>query len=287
MSVAPSTRSRAWIALRRVWVTLLAATLCACAAPQIAYQKLDWLASWKLSQYVDLKASQERQFDSDFKQLWDWHRATELAEYTTDLRALAQQTQAPMSAAEVSQWADRVADHSRRVVARAAPSACELMATLDDAQRDSMLKRIDKDIADDVEEYLDPPVAQIRKDARKRIRKNLTRWVGSLSPAQEAMLGAWSERRPQRYGEWIAERRRWRDRLASLLDQRAQPQFCEQFRSLLLPERDHDADLVNQQNAQTWFDFLAAFSATLDAKQREHLRAKLLDLAKDFDALKT
>ena len=274
-------------ALRRLLVVVLAASLCACAAPQIAYKKLDWLASWKLGQYVDLKSAQERQFESGFQQLWDWHRATELAEYTSDLRALAQRTQSPMSAAEVRQWADRATDHSRRVVARAAPPACELMASFDDTQRDSVLERIDKDIADDVEEYLDPPVAQVRKDARKRMRKTLTRWVGHLEPAQEAMLDGWSEVRPQRYGEWIAERRRWRDRLAGVLDQRTQPQFCEQLRGLLLPEREHDADLVNQQNAQTWFNFLSAFSATLDARQREHLQGKLLELAKDFDALKT
>ena len=268
---------------------VLAALICvlgACAAPQVAYKRLDWLASWKLGQYVDLKTTQESRFETEFQQLWDWHRATELAGYGSDLRELAKQTQEPMNAEEVRQWASRAGQHTRRVVERAAAPACELLATFDDTQRDSMLQRIDDDIQDDVDEYLEPPIDTVRKDARKRLRKSLVRWVGDLEPGQEAMVDAWAERRPKRYAEWIAERRRWRDRLAAALDQRRSPAFCGELKTLLLPEEEgQDQDLVNQDNAQTWFAFLATFSTTLVERQRAHLRTRLLELATDFEAL--
>ncbi len=273
-------------------ILLLAAGLGACAAPQVAYKRLDWLASWKLGQYVDLTATQEKRFDADFKQLWDWHRSNELVAYGRDLRELAQVTQQPMSAEAVRAWADRAQEHSHKVMERAGPSTCELMASFDDAQRDSVLKRVDEDIAEDVEEYLEPSIETQRKDARKRIRKTLVRWVGHLEPAQEEMVEHWSQHRPQRYVEWIAERRRWRDRFAATLEQRSSPAFCDSLKSLLVEpdakdREGHDADLVNADNAQNWFSFLAAFSATLDEKQREVLRGKLLELATDFEAMKT
>jgi len=267
-------------------LAVLAATLWACTAPQIAYERLDWLASWRLGQYVDLKSAQESRFESEFKQLWDWHRATELAGYGRDLRELARQTQAPMNAEEVREWASRAGQHTRRLVERAAPPACELIATFDDAQRDSMLRRIDSDIQDDVDEYLEPPLEEVRKNARKRLRKSLVRWVGDLDPKQEAMVETWAEHRPKRYAQWIAERRRWRDRLAATLDRRSSPAFCGELKTLLLPEEEgQDQDLVNQDNAQTWFALLASLSTTLGEEQRAHLRAQLLELATDFEAL--
>lgn len=271
-------------------LVFLAALCVSCTAPKVAYQRLDWLASWKLGQYVDLKAPQERRFEASFKQLWDWHRAQELAGYSHDLRELAQAAQAPITAEGVRGWADRVDAHSRRVMDRAGPAACELMASFDSSQRDSVLGRIDQGIAEDVEEYLEPPVETVRKGARKRLRKSLVRWVGDLEPAQEAMVERWSQVRPQRYAEWIAERRRWRDRFAAVLDQRGDPGFCERIKSLLVqPDADQgrDADLVNQRNAQGWFEFLAGFSATLDQRQRAHLRDRLVELADDFDSLHT
>ena len=152
--------------------------------------------------------------------------------------------------------------------------------------RDSVLKRISHNIDDNAEEYLDASEADIRKQARKRMRKGLERWVGKLDERQEAMLDAWSRTRPQRYREWIEERRQWRERLAVVLDQRDQSDFCERLQTLVLhPREERDGDLVNEANARAWIEFLASFSGTLDERQREHLRDELVDLAGDLEAL--
>lgn len=266
----------------------LAAALClsACAAPQLAYKKLDWLASWKLGQYVDLDAAQEREFETNFRDIWDWHRATELSSYGQDLRELARATRQPMSSEAVRSWAVRAETHSQRVLERGMNPACTLLSGFDDAQRDSVLKRIDQNIEEDADEYLDAPEPEIRKQARKRMRNSLERWVGDLDDSQEEMLKTWSQSRPLRYRQWIEERRRWRERLATVLDQRAEPEFCDRLQALVLhPREEQDGDLVNEANARAWIDFLATFSATLDEQQRDHLYDKLVELASDFEAL--
>jgi hypothetical protein len=273
-------------AIQGVVAAILSLCLAACAAPQIAYQRLDWLASWKLGQYVDLDGAQERKFESEFRELWDWHRVTELGGYGQDLRELAKAAQQPMSSGDVRGWALRAEAHSQRLLERAMDPACALLSGFDDEQRDSVLKRIAHNIDEDAEEYLDASEPEIRKQARKRMRKSLERWVGDLDDRQEAMLDAWSQTRPQRYREWIEERRQWRERLAAVLDQRATPAFCESLQTLVLhPREEQDGDLVNEANARVWIDFLASFSETLDEQQREHLRDKLVELASDFEAL--
>ena len=164
--------------------------------------------------------------------------------------------------------------------------ACTLLSSFDDEQRDSVLKRIAHNIDEDAEEYLDASEPEIRRQAHKRMRKSLERWIGDLDDRQEAMLDAWSQTRPQRYREWIEERRQWRERLAIVLDRRAAPGFCDSLQALVLhPREEKDGDLVNEASARAWIDFLAAFSATLDERQREHLRDKLVELAGDFEAL--
>lgn len=282
------TRREARTARVRATIAILVAavSLAACAAPQVAYRKLDWLASWKLGQYVELDPVQAQAFETDFRALWDWHRASELDGYGQDLRALAQAAQQPMSRQDVRHWAKRAEDHSQRVIERALDPACGLLASFDDAQRDSVLERIDHNIDEDAEEYLDGSEQEIRRLARKRMRKGLERWVGELDERQEALLDAWAATRPQRYREWIEERRRWRDRLAAVLDRRGEPGFCGRLQALVLhPRGAQDGDLVNEANAQAWIDFLASFSATLDARQREHLHDRLVGLARDFEAL--
>jgi hypothetical protein len=276
--------NRAW---RGAVAVLPALLLAACAAPQVAYQKLDWLASWKLGQYVALDAAQERTFETGFRELWDWHRATELGGYGQDLRELAEAAQQPMSSHEIRGWATRAENHSQRVLERAIDPACGLLSSFDDAQRDSVLQRIERNIDKDAEKYLEASESQIRKDARKRLRRSLERWVGDLDDRQEAMLDAWSQTRPQRYREWIHERRQWHARLAGILDQRAAPDFCGRLHALVLHPRDEqDGDLVNETNAGAWFDFLASFSETLNEDQRTHLREALVGLASDFEALR-
>lgn len=278
------TANRTW---RNAIVGCLALLGCACAAPHIAYQKLDWLASYKLGQYVDLDAAQERAFETDFRKLWDWHRATELPGYGEDLRELAQATQRPMSSAQVRAWAQRAEAHSQRLLERAMDPACALLSSFDQEQRDSLLERIAHNIDEDAAEYLDAPEPDIRKQALKRIRQSLERWVGDLDDRQEAMLEAWSQTRPQRYRQWIEERRRWRERLAGVLERRTEPDFCDRLQTLVLrPREQQEGDLVNEAHAHVWFAFLASFSATLDESQREHLRGKLVELASDVEALR-
>ncbi|MGH8517659.1 MAG: DUF6279 family lipoprotein, partial [Panacagrimonas sp.] len=183
-------------------------------------------------------------------------------------------------------WALRAEVHSQRVLERGMDPACTLMSSFDDAQRDSLLKRIDRNIDEDAEEYLDASDSEIRKKARKRMRKSLERWVGELDDHQEAMLDTWAQARPQRYRQWIDERRTWRGRFAAILDQRTSPEFCDRLQSLVLhPQDEQDGDLVNEASARVWIEFLASFSATLDEQQREHLHDKLVELASDFEAL--
>lgn len=262
---------------------LLCAAVSACTAPRLAYEQLDVLASWRMSRYVQLDAPQQQLYDAEFSKLWRWHRAEELPAYAADLRHMAQLAERAATTDEISEWAERAQAHSRRLVERALPAGCTLIASFSEAQRISVLQGIDHNIAEAQEKYVDLPEAERQRKSLRRLRRSLERWVGKLEPGQLAMAEAWNQSRPRRHAEWLAERRTWRAQFADLLARRTQPEFCPALGSLLLPA---DAALTQHPGAQSWFEFLSRLSSTLNAAQREHLREAVSSLVEDAEALR-
>ncbi|MGQ0528332.1 MAG: hypothetical protein ACT4PG_00660 [Panacagrimonas sp.] len=128
----------------------------ACSAPRLAYERLDWLANWKLRQFVRLDAEQQRQYEAAFAQIWDWHRAQELPRVHADALSLADAAHAPISVQQVEVWRGRADQYVQALLQRALPTACTLMRSLKQEQRDSILRRLDRNLADDAQNYLSP-----------------------------------------------------------------------------------------------------------------------------------
>lgn len=282
----PPRRTGAWL-LGVSLVLLVALGLGACTGHRMAYNRLDWLASWRLSQYVDLNSVQKQQFDTEFRRLWDWHRAKELPVYAGELRELAAATaRSTVTPEQLATWADRAESNVRRVIDRALPPSCALMAAFSDAQRDSLLARLDRDQEKRIEEYLEPSDARLRERAQKRLRGSVERWTGTLEASQIEQLKQWSQTRPLNYADWIAGRQQFRDRLAAVLDRRGAPQFCSALQALIAPPDAASPEAVEDRaRERAWFEFLAQFSTTLSERQRVNMRDQLLELAEDLDQL--
>lgn len=270
-------------------LTLLASfalLLSACSAPRLAYERADWLAGSRLDQYVELDAAQEQIFEREFDALWRWHRREELPRYRDDLRALAGRVGEPLGAAELAEWATRAEAHLQRSLQRAQPMSCTLVTSFDARQQASILARLDERLRKDRERYLERSPAEQQAAARKRLRRSVERWIGALDAQQARQFEAFADTRPARWAGWIAQRERWRMRLAEAFAQPRDAAFCAALQPLFLsPGRDAGVPRAAEANAREWFDALAALSHTLSPAQREHLRAKLLALADDFEQL--
>lgn len=258
----------------------------ACSAPRLAYERLDWLANWKLRQFVSLDAAQQRQYEAAFEDLWRWHRAQELPRLHADLQLLIEDARTPLGAEQIEAWRGRAEQYAQAVLQRALPPACELMRSLNEEQRASILRRLDRNLAGDTKKYLSPSLSERQQRSAKRTGRNLERWVGELSPEQLQRVQAWSATRVQRYEYWIAERRQRRERLAQVLAQRDSAQACEALPALF-PSLDpkNVEDPQRKANAQAWNLFLSDFSSSLSATQRQYLRQQLLALAEDLREL--
>lgn len=237
---------------------------------------------------MTLGPQQQRRFDADFAELWNWHRDSELPRYARDLRALARAAGQPLTPTEVGNWSRLIDTHWNDVVSKLAPRACAQLAAVDDAQVASTLKRVDRNIAKDTDELVTPPEAIVRADRERLIVRALERWLGELEPAQRSSVERWNMRRELTYGAWLDERRLWRARFAKALAARRSAAFCGELEKLFRRPGTGSAGELRTRfdmDRGRWVVLLAELSTTLSDRQREHLRAELLELGAELDAL--
>lgn len=265
---------------------IVALLLVACSRPALVYERLDWIAHWRLSDYVSLERAQRTLFDTRFRTLWDWHRAEELPRYAADLREMSRRLDETDPDIDFRTWQSRAELHWDRLVAQALPAGCELLSGLSDGQVRTLLARLDDDLQDARKRYLAAPPEKVRQRAERRLLRQMERWVGRLSPEQRAAAQQWNAQRPVDHAGWIDRRQDWRDALASLLAERREAAFCGRAGRLWLRAEAGDGlSRPLDDGAQAWHDFLSGVLDGLSAPQRQHLQRALNDLAENFDTL--
>jgi hypothetical protein len=274
-------------ALRTIVCCGLGLLLTACSTTRLAYNHLDTLLHWVISDYVDLSDAQQKSLDTDFDTLWNWHRRTQLPLYAADLRKLADAVQAgPLSVEQVQTFSARAVQRGQDLVTAALPGYIRMNAGLSDAQIAHAFQRLNKEI-DDTERRRETRTAEERRKRRiDSMEHSLAGWIGKPTPRQRQMVEQWVTADPPQPSASAAEQHAILDRYAALLANRHAPGFEERMRRFLLAEDDSDANRSSElAEEQRWLQFLADLSATLEPAQREQLRKRLLGYAADCQLL--
>lgn len=274
-------------AIRLLAVGALLATLAACSAARLAYERLDWLARWEVGRYVSLTAEQKAVFDREFTTVWQWHRREELPLWIDELRSMARQLEPGTSVerTQLESLSARYGDLMGRLSGRLAPIACTLGPQLDAKQVQELLGEVDDDIDELRDEQVDVDPADARKALTRDIDKGLRRWVGALSGDQMQLIETWVAARPSIAGDWLEYRRRWRTELAAVLAQREEPAFCGRVTSLVTNGAALWTEAQKQafaRNRAHWLDLFATLIPTLTAEQRRQAQQRLRELADEL-----
>jgi len=276
----------------RPWMAAIALVLLAavagCSALQMFYQRLDWYVSWRVAQYVDLRPAQQAQLELGFQRLWQWHRQHELPIYAGELRALAATAEAPLSPARIDEVSARSRRHWETLATRALPGFCSLLATLDEEQVGDILARIDHEIGEFSDRYVEVAQSKRRRESVRRQRKQIERWIGRLNPRQEQLLERWSRERDDLVTDWLRYRQQWRSQFGQVLALRRTAQACPMLAPLVVkPQSLLDAGLKarSDANEQRWRRLLADISAASNPQQRAHVQRRLQETISQIEQL--
>ncbi len=274
--------------LRRLATLLLLAGLAGCSALKFGYNRADWLASWELAHFVDLQREQKQLFDERFRDLWRWHRSTQLALYASDLRTLAAALDQPLSAEQVEQVLKQTQGHVDRTVEQALPDTARVLQTLDDKQVQTLLAEMAERRGERAADRAELTEEERRAEGLKRMQRGLKRWIGSLTREQERRLKGWSRERVDSTALWQRYEETWAAVFAEVLARRRDPDFPARLATLFddagVAGYD-EVERVEQRNRAAWVALMADLSAGLESRQRERLRRQIGDLAGELEEL--
>jgi hypothetical protein len=273
---------------------VLAATAAAClllagCGAQFLYNRLDTVLYLYFSTQVSLQDTQARGLKLALREFLDWHRRSELPRYAQFAESLASDAGAPLSAQRIDTARRDIETLWRDSVARGAPQAARWLAGLEPAQRDELFASFSDNEADLRRELCETTEAEHRREREKDFIASVQDWVGALNAAQRALVRERLRALTASSCGWVANRARWLAELRRLVDANARdPDYVAHLTALLAHPEDRWDDAYRsgfEHNRDVVVRLLAELDATLDARQRTRLQARLRSYARDFREL--
>ena len=273
----------------RLWPGLVAWLCLAGCSVQIAYNNLDRLARWSVSDYVDMSDAQRAYFDARFGELWAWHRRDHLPQYADFLDDFSARLGDPTSEAEMQALVDRVIGWADEIEARSMPMAAELLASLNDDQVARLAAGLEQSNRELAEPELGAPPDQVKKQWREEFAERFTRFSGRLTAVQKAYLARRSADYRPELVLWADYRRRWQRDFLALLDHRHDVERLERGLRRLTArrERHYGSELaeVYDHNVRLTREASVWLMNSLTDRQQQRFADRLDELAEDFREL--
>jgi len=275
---------------RVVFIAATSLVLAGCSGVKLAYNQLDWFVPQYLEGYVELDGAQSKLLKSQIAEALHWHCGTQLATYATHLREINADFQNDRATtARVSAHYLQIFAYWQAITAEMAPRLATLLAGMSDEQVKELVANIKKQNEKFKAEYVDPPEQEIRRATAKVMQERLERWIGDLTPAQQAMVATWSNDVVLIGPERLRSRERW---LAMLQRVLALRNDTTKFDAEVVPLIAHPHYYWNapyraqiERLRKENIALLVQIGATLDAAQRKHLNERVNDWAGDFEQL--
>ena len=255
---------------------------------KFAYNNVDRLIRWQMSDYLDLNNEQRELLDSQVEDFLVWHRREHLPAYAILIESLATQWSDGVTEAQIEALFEQMFVWGEDIQAQGMPGAIVLMQSLTDEQIAALPARLEKSNQEIAEDELDVALAQVQEDWAKDFADGLERFTGRLLKSQRDYLS----RRAQAYQPervlWAEYRRRFQADLMKVLLKRHEPGFAAEFQLLAAARESYYGEeftRVSDENIDLSRDVAAYILSNLSEKQSVRLKDSLLDLARDFQEL--
>jgi Family of unknown function (DUF6279) len=267
-------------------LVVLAASGC---SVKFAYNNLDRLARWEVSEYVDFDERQAIYFDAEFARLMYWHRTQELPRYADWLESLATATSEERVEATLDRVVSEAIASAELLERKALPMTVELMVSLSDAQVQALPKRFEKANAELVEDEVGLDTRAAQERWHEDLQDGARRFMGRLTDEQINWLKLQSVRYQPELVQWAEYRKRWQARLMAMLATRSDADAFASAYERLLNERETlygpEFKAVSKSNETLRRDVVLGLLLQANERQTERLIESMREFALDFRTL--
>jgi hypothetical protein len=249
------------------------------------------VALWYASSLVSLDDEQETALQQSLHRVLAWHRRNELARYAKFLRDFADRAALPIDTATVDEASEQLGNFWRAVLAQVAPDGVKLLTSLNPDQVNEFIGKLERKDRERRDQALARSPQEQMEAREKALTKQLRRWLGSLSDEQRAIVKRAAASMPLESDAGYESRRMWREQVRDVLVQADEngtaARDAELLKLLEHPERSWtDAHRAcNEAEKRRFMETLLQIDGTLSAEQRQTANRKLIDFAKQLEAL--
>lgn len=279
---------------RALLLIALMALVAACSTIRFSYNHGDTLLYWWLDAYVDFEGDQSDWVKRDIRELFQWHRKTQLQDYAALLGKYQRQLAGNPTQADLVNAYKEIRSRTEVLALHAVPDMADLALSLTPDQIQQMEERFEKKNNEYRRKFVSGSVEK-RNEARfDKSMEQFKLWFGDFSREQEAALRRASDARPLDNNIWLEERI-YRQRRILALARKIQAEkpskeqastmitalIREFFGRMEAPERKAFYDTYT--NATTNYILTAIRLAT--PQQKAHAQKRMQGWINDFNAL--
>lgn len=191
---------------RALFLIALMALVAACSTIRFSYNHGDTLLYWWLDAYVDFEGDQSDWVKRDIRELFQWHRKTQLQDYAALLGKYQRQLAGNPTQADLVNAYKEIRSRTEVLAFHAVPDMADLALSLTPDQIQQMEERFEKKNNEYRRKFVSGSVEN-RNEARfDKSMEQLRLWFGDFSREQEAALRRASDARPLDNNIWLEER---------------------------------------------------------------------------------
>ena len=262
-------------------------TTSACSV-KFAYNNVDRLVRWQMSDYLDLNDTQRELLQSEVNNLMEWHRREHLPEYAIFIEGLARQWSDGVSEAQIEALFEQMMAWGEDMQAQAMPAAIKMMRSLTDEQVAALPAKLEKSNEELAEDEFDVALPDVQAAWAEDFADALERFTGRLVKVQRDYLSRRAVAYQPERVLWAEYRRRWQADWMALLKRREKAEFEAEFRRLDAARESYYGEeytRVSEQNIALSREVAAYLLSNLTEKQSIRFADALLELAQDFTEL--
>ena len=256
-----------------------------CSSITFIYNQFDNLFPWYLESYVDLDRDQKQYLDELLTPFFQWHRVEEMPKYAQIIGSLESAIDNEIDIESIALITDNVEESWFRLEDQMIVWIIPLARELSDEQIAKFIQVLRTKTTKSEKKLLLRNDQVYQSDSYKSIRKNLRRFMGSLTKDQLDLVKITSKEMKRTDGERIQSRKVFIEKLNLILQK-------EQGWEERLEKITHSDELV-AENYQSTYDFntvliqqlLVAILNSRNDKQDKKLRTQLSRYKSDINSL--
>ncbi len=252
------------------------------------YNRLDWVVSWQVDDYVELSSAQEDRLEALVREKLQWHRTTQLPRYVALIKQLESEIGTEKIVENYDYYQTTLVDFYRTAANELVPELVNQISELDNEQVQEVMQNINDTANKRVKKYNKTKPEKRIKNTLENVTDGFVEWTGRLNKNQKALIKQWVSEMQSTSELRFDYGNKWRVAMDYALAERATVKGQDTIIQLMLnPGELQSPELQSRYayNKELEKTYILQLHQSLTKKQKKKLLKKLKSYREDFQDL--